>query len=288
MDTRRSRGRIGVAGVLFALAQHDIKKLLAYHSVENIGIITLGLGIGLLGMSYRAPVVAALGFAGAFLHVLNHALFKGLLFLGAGAAAHAAGTREIDRLGGLLRRMPFTGVAFLVGAAAICGLPPLNGFVSELLVFPAAFHAVSSGHACRRGGGGAGDRGPRPHRRARRGMLHQGVRHLVPRRARTGRPRAPTSSALPRRPDARPRGGMRGGRPPRAPGRFSGGPLVAQMSAVPAETAAALLDARAARSRQGADGGGTLPRLVGLLVLLRCAASGNGRWRRQERGTAGT
>ena len=134
----------GVAGVLFALAQHDIKKLLAYHSVENIGIITLGLGIGLLGMSYQVPVVAALGFAGAFLHVLNHALFKGLLFLGAGAATHATGTRDIDRLGGLLKRMPFTGVAFLVGAAAICGLPPLNGFVSELLVFSAAFHAVSS------------------------------------------------------------------------------------------------------------------------------------------------
>jgi hydrogenase-4 component B len=133
----------GVMGVLFALAQHDIKKLLAYHSVENIGIITLGLGIGLLGTSYGAPVVAALGFAGAFLHVINHALFKGLLFLGAGAAAHATGTRDIDRLGGLLKRMPWTGAAFLVGAAAICGLPPLNGFVSEILVFSAAFQAVS-------------------------------------------------------------------------------------------------------------------------------------------------
>ena len=134
----------GVMGVLFALAQHDIKKLLAYHSVENIGIIAMGLGIGLLGTSYGVPVVAALGFAGAFLHVLNHALFKGLLFLGAGAAAHATGTRDIDRLGGLLKRMPWTGAAFLVGAAAICGLPPLNGFVSEILVFSAAFHSVSS------------------------------------------------------------------------------------------------------------------------------------------------
>lgn len=133
----------GIVGVLFALAQHDIKRLLAYHSVENIGIICLGLGVGLLGVSYGAPLVAVLGFAGGLLHVINHALFKGLLFLGAGAAAQAAGTREMDRLGGLLRRMPLTGAAFLIGAAAICGLPPLNGFVSELLVFTGAFKAVS-------------------------------------------------------------------------------------------------------------------------------------------------
>ncbi len=137
----------GVMGVLFALAQHDIKRLLAYHSVENIGIICLGLGVGLLGMSYGSPIVAFLGFAGGLLHVLNHALFKGLLFLGAGAASHAAGTREIDRLGGLLRRMPLTGAAFLVGAAAICGLPPLNGFISELLVFLGAYHAAAAGPA---------------------------------------------------------------------------------------------------------------------------------------------
>ena len=135
----------GVMGVLFALSQHDIKRLLAYHSVENIGIICLGLGVGLLGMSFGSPVVAFLGFAGGLLHVLNHALFKGLLFLGAGSASHAAGTREIDRLGGLLRRMPLTGAAFLVGAAAICGLPPLNGFVSELLVFLGAFNAAATG-----------------------------------------------------------------------------------------------------------------------------------------------
>jgi hydrogenase-4 component B len=132
----------GVVGVLFALAQHDLKRLLAYHSVENIGIICLGLGIGLLGVSYGSPTVAALGFAGGLLHVANHALFKGLLFLGAGAAARASGTRDIDRLGGLMRRMPLTGAAFLVGAVAICGLPPLNGFVSELLVFTGAFQAI--------------------------------------------------------------------------------------------------------------------------------------------------
>ena len=91
----------GIVGVLFALAQHDIKRLLAYHSVENIGIICIGIGVGLLGMSYGSPAVAVLGFAGGFLHVRQSRLFKGLLFLGAGAAAQATGTREIDRLGGL-------------------------------------------------------------------------------------------------------------------------------------------------------------------------------------------
>lgn len=133
----------GILGVLFALAQHDLKRLLAYHSVENIGIITLGLGVGLLGVSYHQPAMAALGFAGGILHVLNHALFKSLLFLGAGAVAHVAGTRDIDRLGGLLKSMPVTGATFLVGAAAISGLPPLNGFVSELLVYVGAFGALT-------------------------------------------------------------------------------------------------------------------------------------------------
>jgi hydrogenase-4 component B len=127
----------GVLGVLWALAQHDLKRLLAYHSVENIGIILMGLGAGALGISYGIPLVAALGFGGAMLHTLNHALFKSLLFLGAGATYHATGTRALDRLGGLARRMPLTWVAFLVGSAAIVGLPPLNGFVSEWLVYQA-------------------------------------------------------------------------------------------------------------------------------------------------------
>jgi len=132
----------GILGVLFALAQHDLKRLLAYHSVENIGIIALGLGVGELGLSTGSAPLAVLGFAGALLHVVNHALFKGLLFLGAGAVAHATGTREIDRLGGLLKRMPWTGVAFLTGAVAISGLPPLNGFVSEFLIYLGAFEGV--------------------------------------------------------------------------------------------------------------------------------------------------
>ncbi len=134
----------GVGGVLFALAQHDLKRLLAYHSVENIGIIALGLGVGVLGQSAGSPVVAALGYAGALLHVVNHALFKGLLFLAAGAVKHSAHTLQVDELGGLLRRMPRTGVLFLVGAVAITGLPPLNGFISEFLVFLGAFRGVGS------------------------------------------------------------------------------------------------------------------------------------------------
>lgn len=140
----------GVLGVLFALAQHDLKRLLAYHSVENIGIICLGLGIGLLGESYGQPAISFLGFAGGLLHVFNHALFKGLLFLGAGAVVHSTHTREIDHLGGLLKRMPWTGALFLIGAAAICGLPPLNGFTSEFLIYVGAFNAVIT-----QGAGGA-------------------------------------------------------------------------------------------------------------------------------------
>jgi len=127
----------GVLGVLWALAQHDLKRLLAYHSVENIGIILLGMGVGALGMAYRQPVVAVLGLTGAVLHTLNHALFKSLLFLGAGAVAQATGTRAIDELGGVGRRMPLTALAFLLGSVAIVGLPPLNGFVSEWVVFQA-------------------------------------------------------------------------------------------------------------------------------------------------------
>jgi NADH:ubiquinone oxidoreductase subunit 5 (subunit L)/multisubunit Na+/H+ antiporter MnhA subunit len=133
----------GVLGVLFALAQHDLKRLLAYHSVENIGIIALGLGLGTLGVASGMPALAVLGYGGGLLHVINHALFKGLLFLGAGSVLHGAGTREIDRLGGLLRRMPWTGTCFLVGAAAIAGLPPLNGFVSEFLIYLAAFGSLA-------------------------------------------------------------------------------------------------------------------------------------------------
>jgi hydrogenase-4 component B len=129
----------GVMGVLYALAQHDLKRLLAYHTVENIGIIVLGIAVGMLGQSAHQPAIAVLGYAGALLHVTNHALFKGLLFLSAGAVLHGTGTAEIERLGGLARRTPVNALMFLVGAAAICGLPPLNGFLSEWVVYGALF-----------------------------------------------------------------------------------------------------------------------------------------------------
>jgi hydrogenase-4 component B len=124
-------------GVLYALMQHDLKRLLAYHSIENIGIILLGLGAGMMGLAYGRTEVAAIGVAASLYHVLNHAVFKGLLFLGAGGVVMSTGTRQIEEYGGLLRRMPWTGLFFLVGAMAISGLPPLNGFVSEWLTFQA-------------------------------------------------------------------------------------------------------------------------------------------------------
>jgi hydrogenase-4 component B len=129
-----------VAGVLFAIGQHDLKRLLAYHSIENIGIIVMGIGIALIGLSCENRILFVLGMAGALLHVLNHALFKSLLFLAAGAVIHTVGTRDMDRMGGLSRALPLTSVAFLAGAVAICGLPPLNGFVSELLIYLGIFN----------------------------------------------------------------------------------------------------------------------------------------------------
>jgi len=132
----------GVMGVLYALAQHDIKRLLAYHSVENIGIIGLGIGMGMLGQSLGQPALVALGYGGALLHVLNHALFKGLLFLSAGAVIHATGTGDLERLGGLARKTPINAILFLIAAVSICGLPPFNGFVSEWLLYGSLFHGA--------------------------------------------------------------------------------------------------------------------------------------------------
>lgn len=135
----------GIAGVLFALGQHDLKRLLAYHSIENIGIITMGVGTALIGSATGSPTLVLLGLAGALLHVLNHATFKALLFLGAGSVIHAVATREIDRMGGLLRPLPWTAASFIIGAVAICGLPPLNGFVSEFLIYLGFFNGAISG-----------------------------------------------------------------------------------------------------------------------------------------------
>jgi hydrogenase-4 component B len=134
-----------LGGVTYALFQHDLKRLLALHSIENIGIILLGLGACLLLRARGADEWAAFALAAALLHTVNHAVFKALLFLGAGAFEQAVGTLELDRLGGLLRRMPRTGAAFLVGAAAIAGLPPLNGFASEWLTLQALLHVPAYG-----------------------------------------------------------------------------------------------------------------------------------------------
>src|SRR6185437_6755752 len=132
----------GILGVLFALAQHDLKRLLAYSSVENIGIILLGIGVGVLGLATGMQPLAVIGFAAGLLHVVNHSVFKGLLFLSAGAVQHAAHSLNFEDLGGFLKRMPWTGAAFLVGATAIIGLPPLNGFISEFLLFYSGFLAI--------------------------------------------------------------------------------------------------------------------------------------------------
>jgi len=130
-------GLTAVLGVLYALMQHDLKRLLAYHTVENIGIIFIGLGLALAFQANGMAWAAALALTAALFHVLNHSLFKSLLFFGAGAVLMATGERDMERLGGLIHRMPFTSFAFLVGCVAISALPPLNGFVSEWLTFQA-------------------------------------------------------------------------------------------------------------------------------------------------------
>jgi formate hydrogenlyase subunit 3/multisubunit Na+/H+ antiporter MnhD subunit len=128
-------------GVLYALMQHDLKRLLAYHSVENIGIILLGLGMSMVFIGFGHPAAGILGLIAALYHTLNHAVFKGLLFLGAGSILHSARLRNLNDMGGLIRSMPRTAFYFLIGALAISALPPLNGFVSEWLTFQTALQA---------------------------------------------------------------------------------------------------------------------------------------------------
>ena len=132
-------------GVLYAISQHDIKRLLAYHSIENIGIIGIGISIGLLGTVYHNQMVAILGFAGGILHILNHSIFKMLLFFSAGSVYKKTHIRNIELLGGLIKKMPYTGFLFIIGSVAICALPPFNGFISEFLIYAAMILGLPGG-----------------------------------------------------------------------------------------------------------------------------------------------
>ena len=135
----------GLYGVMLAIIQHNLKKLLAYHSIENIGIIGIGIGIGCIGIGSGNQVLATLGFAGALLHTLNHSLFKSLLFYTAGNVYLATHTLEIEKLGGLIKRMPQTAILFLIAAIAICGIPPFNGFISEFILYTGLYSWLSDG-----------------------------------------------------------------------------------------------------------------------------------------------
>ncbi|MDP4116206.1 MAG: proton-conducting transporter membrane subunit [Bacteroidota bacterium] len=134
----------GLYGVMLAIIQHNLKKLLAYHSIENIGIIGIGIGMGTLGIGLHNNYLAVLGFAGGILHILNHSLFKSLLFYGAGSVYLKTHTLNIEKLGGLVKSMPKTSAFFLIPALAICGLPPFNGFVSEFLIYSGLFTGLKS------------------------------------------------------------------------------------------------------------------------------------------------
>ena len=130
-------------GVLYAITQHDLKRLLAYHSIENIGIIGIGIGTGMLATAYGHPYVALLGYAGGILHILNHSIFKELLFMSAGIVYTQTHTRNIEILGGLIKSMPYSAILFLIGSVAICGLPPFNGFISEFLIYFGMLNGVT-------------------------------------------------------------------------------------------------------------------------------------------------
>jgi NADH:ubiquinone oxidoreductase subunit 5 (subunit L)/multisubunit Na+/H+ antiporter MnhA subunit len=134
----------GIYGVMLATIQHNLKKLLAYHSIENIGIIGIGIGLGCIGLGASNKWMAILGFSGALLHTLNHSLFKSLLFYGAGNVYQSSHTMNIERLGGIIKKMPQTALLFLIAAVAICGLPPLNGFISEFLIYGGLYNWLFS------------------------------------------------------------------------------------------------------------------------------------------------
>lgn len=134
----------GVYGVMLAIIQHNLKKLLAYHSIENIGIIGIGIGLGTIGLGLGKPYLVFSGFAGALLHTFNHSLFKSLLFYCAGTVYRATHTMDIEKLGGLIKKMPQTATLFFIASLAISGLPPLNGFISEFLIYAGLFNDIHS------------------------------------------------------------------------------------------------------------------------------------------------
>ena len=206
-----------VLGVLYALMQHDLKRLLAYHTVENIGIIFIGIGLAMAFRASNMSWAAALALTAALFHVLNHSIFKSLLFFGAGAVSSATGERNMEHLGGLIHRMPKTAVAFLIGCVAISALPPLNGFVSEWLTFQAILvspQISQIGPALydprgRRAAGAFGGAGRR--------VLRQSLRRHLPRQATNKRRRnRQRDRRLLARRDVRPRSAMRD------PGRRAG------------------------------------------------------------------
>jgi len=132
----------GLYGILNAAMHRDFKKMLAYCTIENIGIIGIGIGVGLIGLGNHIPVLYYLGFGGALLHVLNHSLFKSLLFFSAGSVYQQTHTRDMEKLGGLIKRMPRTAILFLIGAIAIGGMPPFNGFISEFLIYSGLIEGI--------------------------------------------------------------------------------------------------------------------------------------------------
>jgi hydrogenase-4 component B len=134
----------GLYGVMLAIVQHDLKRLLAYHSIENIGIIGIGIGLGCIGLGTGNNLMSVLGFSGALLHTLNHSLFKSLLFYSAGNVLQAVHTLNLERLGGVIKKMPQTALLFLAAAVAICGLPPLNGFISEFMIYGGLYNWLYS------------------------------------------------------------------------------------------------------------------------------------------------
>lgn len=129
-------------GILYAITQRDYKRMLAYSSIENIGLITISLGIAMLGLSYHNHLMAGLGFLGVFAHTLNHSIFKSLLFLAAGSVLSKVHTTDCEQLGGIIKLMPYTAALFLIGSLSICALPPFNGFISELFIYLAMLNGI--------------------------------------------------------------------------------------------------------------------------------------------------